>query len=448
MSCRTTAAGSLATTYAQRMFHLEDAQCTSMFHELRRQYRSGMFALPTDRNFNDAIFHMESDIRNSGNWTPGLQSRALTRVNNVLGTGSPSEGEIRFAFVGMRSRARSAREALNQVFGEVAARNNMSLREVEAEYRRLYNLDEWAPGASYTNAVVYDDMPEDIRTKRAIHTLLRGRGRCPACGQFMPRDGAHSCPPGTSTSNAATIDDILARVDTFQGFCDECGEALRAGRNHYCDNEFYNDDSAVCGRCGEEYVPSEGYHLSATELENATRRAIDQVLANRENASRAERIAAHQEEAREALRRLLEDQGMRNEDRGGAVLADWERELLNGVNAENEGEGEAQEVARRSARLNRTRRAQNRATEAAAPAVGLSREAPEPWDMEGFQAVYDVVKARQDAGNTRIPTSRELEAIPGGVTGALGSQEGGNSFGLEIEMRSLPGSAGGTKSAS
>lgn len=73
-------------------------------------------------------------------------------------------------------------------------------------------------------------------------------------------------------------------------------------------------------------------------------------------------------------------------------------------------------------------------SEASQSAPAAPIEPPPPWNMEEFQALYDEARARIEAGNTRIPTSPALEAIPGGVTGGLGAREGGLSFGIEMEM--------------
>lgn len=69
------------------------------------------------------------------------------------------------------------------------------------------------------------------------------------------------------------------------------------------------------------------------------------------------------------------------------------------------------------------------------PPAPQPEEAPvQAWDMDDFQSVYDRVREEIAAGNTRIATDEELEAVPGGVTGGLGAPGTGNTFGIELEI--------------
>ena len=68
------------------------------------------------------------------------------------------------------------------------------------------------------------------------------------------------------------------------------------------------------------------------------------------------------------------------------------------------------------------------------PANG-SRQISLPWDMKSFQESYDKAKARiADGSNYFLTPDMQLESVPGGVTGGLGSRATGNSFGIEIEV--------------
>jgi hypothetical protein len=57
-----------------------------------------------------------------------------------------------------------------------------------------------------------------------------------------------------------------------------------------------------------------------------------------------------------------------------------------------------------------------------------------PWSMEEFQAIYDEAKARIENGDYALPRNFAYEKRPGLITGGLGAKEGGNRFGIEIEI--------------
>jgi hypothetical protein len=71
------------------------------------------------------------------------------------------------------------------------------------------------------------------------------------------------------------------------------------------------------------------------------------------------------------------------------------------------------------------------ATAAAAvdPFVGAGVD---PIGMDDFQAAYDAAMARVADGDTDIPAWND--PVAGEVTGGLGSRDGGNSFGIELEI--------------
>lgn len=66
------------------------------------------------------------------------------------------------------------------------------------------------------------------------------------------------------------------------------------------------------------------------------------------------------------------------------------------------------------------------------PAQATAQPDPTPMDMTEFQELYDAARARIAEGQTTVPVI--VPTAPGEVTNGLGSREGGNSFGIELEI--------------
>lgn len=198
MSCRTSAAGSLATTFIQRAYGLQDAQCTALFHELRRTARTGAITADPDL-YRASVVGMHARISSDDRWTPGMRARALARVQRALHD-TPADTEIRAAAAHLAARADRARRALDTEFASAATacgQPGVTPAMIAAEFDRLYR--EGVPAGLTVPPIVNRDLPPDANTRWAIHVLRTG-GRCATCGQFTART-QHIC-PGPATAPA------------------------------------------------------------------------------------------------------------------------------------------------------------------------------------------------------------------------------------------------------
>lgn len=201
MSCRTTPAGSVATTTMARLHGLEDGQCTSLFHDLRRVWTSSpadyqqVIAVSPDTYFN-WLRTLRSKVEESNQYSPALRARALARIDGAISAPAPSD-EIRFATIHSLNTARLANEYLNEYMANYAEVLEVQPEALRNEFRRLYRSFETErrqpESAFYSRSL--EGAPDDPATRYALGVILTCTSRCETCGQFTPRAGAHSCPP-------------------------------------------------------------------------------------------------------------------------------------------------------------------------------------------------------------------------------------------------------------
>lgn len=205
MSCRTSPAGSLATTFVQRRFGLEDSQCTSMFHELRRAHAAGSGPTVTEATYSAALANMRLYVLQSSAWSPAMRARALDRFERARAAGLPAPA-IAAALVNMSGRAEEARVALDAQAQLRAMDVSWPVELMQSEFQRLHR--------SYTRAVAEDaaganqwvlngnlaasmaansSLPHDDATRYVLGVTWFG-SRCEQCGQFLGA-GSHTCPP-------------------------------------------------------------------------------------------------------------------------------------------------------------------------------------------------------------------------------------------------------------
>lgn len=201
MSCRTTPAGSVATTTMSRLHGLEDGQCTSLFHELRRTWTSSPADYQQVVGISPETYFtwmrvLRSQVEQSERYSPALRARALLRIDNALRSPAPSD-DVRFAAVHSLSTARLAEEHLNNFFETYAETMEVNADALHDEFKRIYRSYEqerhFPEHVTYLRSL--DGAPADPATRYAQGVILMCTSRCSECGQFTPRATTeHSCP--------------------------------------------------------------------------------------------------------------------------------------------------------------------------------------------------------------------------------------------------------------
>lgn len=207
MSCRTSPAGSLATTFVQRLYGLEDAQCTSLFHQLRREHSTGALPEANDHQYWALLNQMSDVISTDPTWSPVMRARALERVDRTRAAGLPAAG-IRTAFVHLWGASRTAAERIDQTLARFAELEGMPIEEIRAEFQRLHRSHRTvlATGNAFdfSQVALRPGVPGDPATVFAVGALTRGE-RCTECGQFIS-NYRHACPPrGTGRRATAAL---------------------------------------------------------------------------------------------------------------------------------------------------------------------------------------------------------------------------------------------------
>lgn len=258
MSCRTTPAGSLATTFIQRAYGLQDGQCTSLFHAVRRE--SANLAPISATEYLDAIDRMERVIQQDAAWSPAMRERALGRVQSARTAGMPTDSAAARALVELPRRADMVSRTIDTYIATVAAAHNITTEQAEAEYRRLYHEAQEGQHATGQPPFSSNALPSDTATGYAFGVLLAGAGRCDTCGRFLPSDPSHShvCPdlnaetatssstrrrPRIEEASAQVVEEVAAHapevneptiinpwsIDEFQEIYDRVKEKLQTG---------------------------------------------------------------------------------------------------------------------------------------------------------------------------------------------------------------------------
>lgn len=234
MSCRTTHAGSLATTYAARYYGLQDGMVTSLFHSLKKSFHDENMPNPTRVQYLTTVADMEQNIRNSPLWSEALRARALRRVENVFTSEMP-EPALASALIRIGTKASIAARALDNFFERSAARLLVPPAVLEEEFYRIYkkydrnlvNVDESVFNYSIDNA------PQDPATRFAAGVITYSM-RCETCGQFIAGQystaSPHVCP---EVGNRPMIENALDPRDMSIEIDDE---------DEDWDDSYYDDE--------------------------------------------------------------------------------------------------------------------------------------------------------------------------------------------------------------
>lgn len=201
MSCRTTPAGSVATTTMARLYGLQDGQCTSLFHDLRRAWSSvpadeqAVIAISPETYF-QWLRTLRTQIERSDQYSDALRVRALTRLDSALNAPAPTD-DVRFATVHSLNTARIAEASLRGYIADYAEAANVPYPAMRGEFDRLYRSypSERAHASSSIYSRSLEGCPDDPATRYALGVIDLCSARCTDCGQFTPRAGAHQCPP-------------------------------------------------------------------------------------------------------------------------------------------------------------------------------------------------------------------------------------------------------------
>lgn len=212
MSCRTTAAGSAVTTFAHHWYGLADSQCTSLFHQLRSEWRrlsqsardmavgSGDLESSYRRNLR-TLRDMARDESNG--MSERLRARSIERFDRALGEGNPSP-EVMWAVANVRHGAERAQTMINATIATIARDLGVRKEIVESEFWHLvsdYDSSLRSEALRFPRAADLAErmggspmvMPDDPATRWALGTLL-STYVCSLCHRFVPHHGTHDCP--------------------------------------------------------------------------------------------------------------------------------------------------------------------------------------------------------------------------------------------------------------
>lgn len=207
MSCRTTAAGSLATTFVQHFTGIEDGQATNLFHQLRREAAAHPHV--TEADFRGTVTGIHNYLRSSSTdtdstWTPALLRRAFQRIARTTAEATPA-ADIRYAVVNMTSRAADLARVLNRRVTSTAAASGIPYELALDEFHRLYTeYRRLTPDQRRTLDPLPTDTFTDPATVHALAVLASGT-RCTTCGQYLAHSGSHTCPPENRRPLAGTF---------------------------------------------------------------------------------------------------------------------------------------------------------------------------------------------------------------------------------------------------
>lgn len=236
MVCRTTPGGRVLTNYVRSAFHWHDSQCTSLYHQLRREATEQGLSVPTSL-YHAELREIRSNVLASQDLSSAVRDRSLMRIDAALASQGDGTADVYAAF-SMRQHVLYAEQYFERERWVAARQSGASVDFVTGEFRRLVsNPPEGA--SSLPNSPF--GVPNDSGTRWALHVLGQAH-RCETCGQFIDTSGmqVHACAstlagPSASTSAAprvaASAPDVDALdMDTFQEEYDRAKEAIRGGQ--------------------------------------------------------------------------------------------------------------------------------------------------------------------------------------------------------------------------
>lgn len=244
MSCRTTKMGSLATTVISRCYEFTDAQTTSLYHALKKEYSNYTEAPEiAHEEVEVAIDELYSLIASNEHLYPdgsSLRERALSRVAAARSEIATASNANKYALTRIQNRATAAQTGLLLwIEAHLSARSNNPigisaegelkrlLKEYKLHKREIQNAEMAGTYSPYSvassgsaNLMI---IPQDKATTYV--TTIVGTGEsCRQCGQFIGIP-SHDCPLTQSpTDSIPPIQDSLSEsVDTtvsstYRGF--------------------------------------------------------------------------------------------------------------------------------------------------------------------------------------------------------------------------------------
>lgn len=175
MSCRSTRASSASVTLARTLSGLEDAQVTSLFHELKRHAKEEGVAAPTSQEYLAGLDQLALRVRTSAELSDGMRERLLERVDAARHD-DPLDATAWYATTHILAQSDIAAGRLSEIAGSAAPDLLMrpaSVRELVDGWRAA-PTDSYEDTASPDLAFRYDldaRVPHDPATARALRKL-------------------------------------------------------------------------------------------------------------------------------------------------------------------------------------------------------------------------------------------------------------------------------------
>lgn len=242
MSCRTTPSGALATTFPVQHFRLSDVQCTSLYHELIREWNNTdpIERPPTDRrDYQTALSDIQRELDGNTDISSAMRSRLQTRIA-VAQSDMPTDEARVYAATRMMRRAAAADTAIRFYVQAISSLTGDPEEELLTRFRQLAR-DRTAEHQAGDAGYLCEGMPRDAGTAYACRVLSehvrdsRNRSRCEQCGEWVSEDGPHVCDvagasaaPDQPTSVSAPSDSEAISIEEFQSLYDEV-QAERQG---------------------------------------------------------------------------------------------------------------------------------------------------------------------------------------------------------------------------
>jgi hypothetical protein len=489
MVCRSTPGNSALTTFARLHSGVDDVQVLSMFHEQRNSAPANA-AAPSAGEHVAFLRQARRRVLNDHSLSPARQASIASRLARA--EAQPPDARTYYAWRTIEERAVRARSAMDAHFAEIAARRGLRPQQVAAAFQALADSNRAAgrsaprPPAS----LAYDPagVPADRATRQALDSLYRHgtvrpgsdpassdapADQCAQCGQFAA--SGHTCTPPQPADLAAPSAGSSAGDGSAHPRTE--GEGATCPR---CDGQWGRDET--CSRCTDEDgnarpMPADLAAPAAPRQRTGIRSYRDEhstVQMTNLSQVRADLRSATAAHLRQVTVTLHDPDGTGT----GATATVSGRVAIDNTGRRRSSSRDRYEVAEAGERSLRCTCPQYQATYdcphlhlareqvqarlnqrqpvATAPAQAVEQvrsslhqdyqdslaaqqsgretfaaaddQVSYSQDMDAFQAVWDQARARQEAGDHRLPYQMQ------DATGGLGAREGGRSFGVEIEI--------------
>jgi hypothetical protein len=473
MVCRSTPGNSALTTFARLHSGVDDVQVLSMFHELRNSAPDSA-ASPSAGEHVAFLRQARRRVLADTSLSPARQASIAERLARA--ETQPPDARTYYAWRTIVERAVRARGTMDAHFTEIASRHGLRPQQVASAFRTLAE-DNRAAGRSAPRTagprLTYDPagVPADRATRYALDVLYRHGAAQPDSAQ------PDSARPDSARPDSAHLDGAAVSQ------CAQCGQF--AGPGHACTPAQPDTAAAASAPLSAHYAPSAPDAPSAPaspavappavpQQRTATRSYRDEHSTVRmTNLSQVRATLRSTDTATETVSVSLHDP-----DGTGAQVTVHGPVVIANTGQRRSGSRDRYQVSEagertlrctcpqyqasydcphlRQAREQVQARLNQRQPVATAPAeaadqvrsalhqdyqesLAAQQSGRETFaagddqvsygeDMEAFQAVWDQARARQAAGDHRLPYQTQ------NATGGLGSRDGGRSFGVEIEI--------------